>query len=275
VAAKRTYRALLIGNGTFPEDPQHLRALRGPANDVALLMKALTNSQQGLHNPTDVDVLVDEPKEQIVEAMETFFSAAQPNDQLLLYYSGHGIPDRQDRLYLCARNTRTDRLVSRAISDQEISRIIEASKSQAIAIIMDCCYSGNFKTAGPDPADRLGGAGRFVLTSSRQGELSDDAQSAQDASAFTRHLVAGLLAGPSIDRDHDGLITIADLHAHVSERLTTETGQRPHQQFDGEGQLPLGRATPRSVSLIGQAIRVPPLLHEDVLVELPRVYAND
>ena len=43
-----TYRALLIGNSSFPNDPQNLQPLEGPVNDVALLRDALTDPHTGM-----------------------------------------------------------------------------------------------------------------------------------------------------------------------------------------------------------------------------------
>jgi hypothetical protein len=40
------YRALLIGNSTFPEDPHNLFDLNGPVNDIALLREALVDAME-------------------------------------------------------------------------------------------------------------------------------------------------------------------------------------------------------------------------------------
>src|SRR6266705_578947 len=68
VAAER-YRALLVANDTFPHDPQ-LRPLKGPGNDVQLLLEALTDRDRGLHAASDVEVVLNQAKDHIVEVME-------------------------------------------------------------------------------------------------------------------------------------------------------------------------------------------------------------
>ena len=45
-------------------------------------------------------LLIDLPKQEITTSMERFFSGAGRDDRLLLYYSGHGLLDVNNRLYI-------------------------------------------------------------------------------------------------------------------------------------------------------------------------------
>lgn len=238
-----TYRALLVGNSTFPEDPHNLPELKGPINDLALLRDALTNLTTGLFEPQHVRLVPERTKAQVLEAMERFFRSARRQDTLLLYYSGHGQQDAVGNLFLCARDTRTDYLVSTAISDSEINGIMRDSNAQTFVVILDCCHSGAFKgTATPAG---LQGTGRFVLASSRRRELSADSEEDTGTSAFTSHLVDALRLG-TLDRNGDGFVSLNDLYDHVLSGLRQATGQIPQRHIDNAvGDVVLARAVGR------------------------------
>src|SRR5437879_1442132 len=192
------YTALLTGTPLYPDHPHNLPELRGPVNDVALLRDALTDPEMGLFVANRVRVLPERSKREIATTMEEFFRKATRDDLVLLYYSGHGRRDEYDNLYLCARDTRTDLLMATAISDSEVNGMMRASAATTSIVILDCCYRGSFKGGGLP--DKLRGRGRFLISSSRQGQLSADSEDLAGASAFTRRLVDALNYG-TVDPD--------------------------------------------------------------------------
>src|SRR5687767_6423161 len=124
------YKALLVGNGVFDRDPHKLFPLKGPANDLRVLRAALTHKEFGLFDEANVRHLLDGTHGDVLEAVEMFFSDAGSEDHLLFYYSGHGYPDTNNNLYLCARNTRTNLLGSSAIPDKTINLMAENSRAR-------------------------------------------------------------------------------------------------------------------------------------------------
>jgi hypothetical protein len=238
---------LLVGNAIFPdaqdvpEGSQRLVPLKGPPNDVARLAEALVHPELGIHTREDVRTLVDGTRAEMVEEVESFFADAKRDEQLLFYYSGHGILDVNNRLSICARDTRPHRLGGTALADSIISSMIERSPAQRFVIVLDCCHSGAFKDAGDVPP-ALQGTGRFVLMSGRQADLSDDARSADGMSVFTHFLVEGLLSG-EVDANRDGYISLSELYLYVFGRVKEATrGQTPQRKFDDAvAELVIGR----------------------------------
>ena len=51
------YRALLIGNSTYPADEHNLQTLKGPVKDIAVLNHALADPAAGLFDDADVTLL--------------------------------------------------------------------------------------------------------------------------------------------------------------------------------------------------------------------------
>lgn len=234
MTTERNYRALLIGCGRYYRDST-LPELYGPPNDVTRLAGALSDPDWGLHDPTDILQLRDASKTDIEAAMEEFFTGASRQDQLFFYYSGHGIHEVRERLFLGASDTKSDRPHSTAIAVELLNTLAGTTKAAATAIVLDCCYSGIMK--GPALAHALDSRGRWTLVSSRRDQQSADARTPDGVSAFTNLVCEALIANAEIDVDHDGYVTMTDVNRYVGPRLTRQTGQDATFLFDGSGEL--------------------------------------
>jgi sugar lactone lactonase YvrE len=249
------YRALLVGNSTYPLDSQNLQPLEGPVNDIALMRDALTDPEAGLFAPEDVRLLPERTMSELLIELETFFGTATRDDQLLLYYSGHGRLSETNQLFLCARDTRTDLIRATGLSSTSINMMIEGSPAQTTMIVLDCCHSGAFKS-GDLPAS-LRGSGRFLVTSCRSGQLANDADRRNGTSMFTQHVVDGLLrAAP--DLDADGYVSLGEVYDYVHRRLQSEGRQIPQRSFSGGGDVAIARRLAQEpVAVTGTAPEAP------------------
>ena len=240
-----TYKAILIGNNDFPNDPHGLQQLNGPINDVRVLRSALTHPEKGLFEKTNVQTLENATTREILIALEQFYANARNTDQLLFYYSGHGCKDDLDQLYLCGQDSMNNRLISTAIPDKLINSMLENSSSKKNIIILDCCNSGNFKSG--ELPQSLQGEGRFVITSSHSNQLSRDTDNTNHPSPFTKYLAEALLAD-EIDTNSDGFISINEVYEYVFPKLHQETKQRPQRKFGNTvGDLPLCKRKPTTL----------------------------
>src|SRR6478672_7895960 len=118
-----TYRALLIGNSVFDADAS-LRPLNAPVKDVARLHRALVDGDTGMFSEEAVRLVTERTCDALLDELDQFFAAADRDDLLLLYYSGHGLLDERNRLYLCGRDTRSDRLLRTAVSNVRINEFV-------------------------------------------------------------------------------------------------------------------------------------------------------
>ncbi|WP_418604121.1 caspase family protein [Hwangdonia sp.] len=237
-----TYKAILIGNSEYPEDPHELKKLNGPVNDVKILKQALCNPEKGLFKEEHVVELINATSVEMLAAMEDYFKNLTYNDQSLFYYSGHGLHNIMNRLYLAAKNSKKDSLISTAISDNTINMLLESCGTRKHILILDCCHSGSFK--GGDLPQSLLGEGRFVITSSSSEELTADTNKPDSPSPFTKYLTEALLAD-EIDRNQDGYVSINEVYEYIYPRINKETKQRPQRKFgDTSGDLPLCRRKP-------------------------------
>jgi tetratricopeptide (TPR) repeat protein len=237
------YRALIVCNSRFPEDAGALGELHGPKRDSVLLRDALTDHIVGMFEKDDVLVLNEEGSPEVTRAIDDFFSSAEPDDTLLFYYSGHGRTINQ-QLYLCARNTLTERLRSTAIPEATLDGIVSNSFAQVKILILDCCHSGMLK--GSNIIEGLSGTGRYVIAATSAIERASDASLRGMPSPFTRVLVDALLS-KATDRDGDGFINLDDVYSYLE--TARFEGPRPHRIFDGSGSIPIGRRTIDTVSV--------------------------
>ena len=238
-----TYRALLIGNSTYPADEHNLQPLRGPIKDIAAVNRALVDKDTGLFADADVALLPEATSTRAIRALGKFFASAERDDVLLMYFSGHGKLDQSGRLHLCMQDTETTDLLSTAVSNVRINEFADASRARNIVLILDCCYAGAFR--GGDLGEAVAGPGRYVLSSCRGSQLANDAAVDNGTSFFTQHLVDGLLT--AADSDEDGYVAFSDIYAYVDRRLREAGKQIPARRVDGDGDLPLAKR-PRPVA---------------------------
>ena len=239
------YRALLIGNSTYPADEHNLQTLKGPVKDIAALNRALADPGTGLFDDADVTLLPEATSTRAIRAMGRFFSTATRDDVLLVYFSGHGKLDQSGRLHLCMQDTDSTDLLSTAVSSTRINEFADASRARNVVVVLDCCHAGAFR--GGDLGKAVAGPGRYVLTSCRGTQLANDATVENGTSFFTQHLVDGLLDAAA-DQDQDGYVTFSDLYAYVDRRLREAGKQIPQRRVDGDGDLPLAKRRVREAA---------------------------
>ncbi|MEV6634765.1 caspase family protein [Actinoplanes sp. NPDC051470] len=232
------YRAILIGNSTYPADEHNLQTLKGPVKDIAALNRALVDQQTGMFADLDVTLLPETTSHRAIRALGRFFGAAHRDDVLLFYFSGHGKLDLTGRLHLCMQDTDSADLLATAVSSARINEFAEASLARDIVIVLDCCHAGAFR--GGDLPDTVAGPGRYVLTSCRGTQLANDATADNGTSVFTQQLIDGLLiAAP--DHDGDGYVGFTDLYTYVDRRMREIGKQIPQRRVDGDGDVRLAR----------------------------------
>jgi Caspase domain len=236
------YRALLIGNSTYPADEHNLQMLKGPVKDIAVLNRALIDPGAGLFADVDVTLLPEATSTRAIRALGRFFGTADRDDVLLVYFSGHGKIDQSGRLHLCMQDTESTDLLATAVSSARITEFADASHARNVVIVLDCCYAGAFR--GGEMGDAVAGPGRYVLTSCRGTQLANDATVDNGTSFFTQHLVDGLVDAAA-DQDGDGYVTFSDLYAYVNRRLREAGKQIPQQHGDSDAFTAPARITVR------------------------------
>lgn len=219
--------ALLINNNEF-NDPMLSQLVKTGANFDELI-EVLENPAIGAFD--EVTTLGNEPAHIIRRAISQFFADRQPDDLLLLYYTGHAAIGSRSRLYLAANNTEHNLLRGTAIPAGFMADEMDNSQSTKQILILDCHFSNAVETDLPSLVGQTVNSGatfarnghdRVVITatdSTQYNWYKDKVRGKATPSQFTRHLVHGLRSGAA-DINQDGDITINELFAYIYDRIS-------------------------------------------------------
>ena len=245
--------ALLIGVSDFIDE--RLSRLNAPTNDVIALREILLDNTRGGFDT--VELSLNEDFVGMRENLSQFFHDKAPDDLLLLYYSGHGILGRGNRLYLATAGSNLDSPRDHSISARDIREFIEDCRAGRQIVVLDCCHSGAFaehaKAATPPPAVTSetfssSDAGLYVLTAADALQFAWDGtelragnEAPNGFSRFTSWLVDGLKKGEAAPDDEQ--ITMDALYRYLFRRARAEGAASTPQRFvqGGVGDLVISR----------------------------------
>jgi hypothetical protein len=203
--------AVIIGIAGYPNVSQLSDVVLKDARDIRSL----------LHSPeycgyleSNVKLLPD--KKATADAIRDSFGwlakTATPESTAIIYFSGHGLrlqTDSQAIHYLLPYNYDPADMEKTAVSGEELTRLLNAIKTQRLVVIFDCCHSGGtgetkaaepvetFKVADKEfksgfeeqyLAQLAKGTGRIIMASSRPDEPAYILPG-MDNSLFTHYLL--------------------------------------------------------------------------------------
>lgn len=234
--------ALLIGNDNFVDTT--LNKLISPLSDVENLKNILKDSNVGCFDK--VDVIMNGDSETTRKSLSNFYSKRHKDDLLLLYYSGHGLKDKFEKLYLATNDTNKndDNLLNgSSISASFIKELLDTTNSKKLIIILDCCFSGAFSKSMKSPIgekinisnqinidfnEKSDGYGLQVLTASDSIQFALDGKNSDNEnenSLFTHYFIKGITSGEA-DQDNDGWITIDEIYQYAYKMVMEKTDKQ-------------------------------------------------
>jgi len=256
-------QALLVANAHYSD--QTLSALGGTEVDIRALESVLADPAIGGYQ---VGISLDESIHRLRQRIERFFVQAPKDGLLLLYLSGHGVKDRDGRLYFAAADTESNFLMSTGLAATFIQEASERSRCRRQVFIFDACFSGAFARGYIHKSDQKvhaqesfsGGTGKIIITASDDMQyawVGDGIEGSAAASVFTRHLAEGLRTGAAAN---DAKTVTADrLYQYVYERVLEDNpAQKPQLwSFGLNGDLILARnPAPKPVKLPAELIEL-------------------
>lgn len=159
-------------------------------------------------------------KSKLLGIIEEKCRSIEKNEQLILYFSGHGA-NVNNELMLLLYDSNPD-TGENSLSFREIEQIIKLNNIESSIIILDACFSGlatyEQKSVGRnallDLIDKV--KGTTVLASSRGTENSNE-KSPSELSMFT-HFLCNALSG-DVESQNDGLLTSMTLHEYITKQI--------------------------------------------------------
>ena len=255
--------ALLIANAHYSD--KTLNALGGTEVDIKALEAVLADPSIGGYQ---VQTSLDEPIHRLRQRIERFFVQAPKDGLLLLYLSGHGVKDRDGKLYFAAADTESGFLMSTGLAATFIQEASERSRCRRHVFIFDACFSGAFargylhKSAQKVHAQESfsGGTGKIIITASDDMQyawVGEEIEGSAPASVFTRHLVEGLRTGAAANAAET--VTANGLYQYVNERMREDNpAQTPQLWSLGlKGDLILARnPAPKPIKLPAELVEL-------------------
>ncbi|GGK63419.1 caspase, EACC1-associated type [Nocardia camponoti] len=217
-AADRSgWRTVLVGASRFSHPDFH--DLPAVANNITDLAERLTAPSGGAVAEPHCTVLHN-PSQSVQVGTAIARAAAEAEDVLLFYFSGHGKRDPRGNLHLILTDSDPDQVVLSSMPYSFIRETISRSRARARIVILDCCFSGNaFETMGAS-SDIIEDAeieGTYILTSSPKNQNSL-APVGDRHTAFTAALLAA-----ATDTD----LTLDQLYASTAKILRGRSQPEP------------------------------------------------
>jgi uncharacterized caspase-like protein len=220
------YHALLIGNSDY----QHLPKLDTPVRDVEDIANVLSTSYH-----FTVTKLINADRYAILSTLNSLRASLTKDDNLLIYYAGHGQLDRvNQRGYWLPVDAELNSTAN-WISNIQITDIINAMSARQILVIADSCYSGTMTrglpadlAAGQSPEQRATWIRIMIAKPSRMAMTSGGLEPVADSiggrhSVFAESFLRALRSGPNV-------VSGQELYTTIVSAVSTTTASRDFHQ---------------------------------------------
>lgn len=219
------YFALVIGNNRYPNLPVD-RQLKTAIKDAQEITKLLVGDYG-----FETKLLLDAKRAEIIKSLNEYRRILRPDDNLLIYYAGHGYYDNAtEKAYWLPADAEVSDNANWIIAD-DVTANVKAIPARHILIISDSCYSGTLTRAAAaklgTPAERdryldkmRGGVARILMASGGNEPVADGGGSGH--SVFARALLDGMR------RISEQVFTAEELfHQYVREMVAGKSEQTP------------------------------------------------
>ncbi len=230
--------AVVIGVASY----NHMPTLRFTDDDAYRMYAFLKSPEGGALSDDNIRILIDEDatKKQILSTLENVFTKAGPNDLVMLYFSGHGLPGS----FLPSDFDGFDN----RIYHDEIRDILDRSPAKYKICIADACHSGGLLAMkGADANNALlkyyealaqSSPGSALILSSKSSETSLESSGLRQG-VFSHFLIKGLKG--EADKNQDNIVSVQELFDFTYHNVRSYTGSRQSPVIKGnfDKQMPV------------------------------------
>jgi hypothetical protein len=182
------YYALIIGNNSYQD--QVITSLDEPINDATKLYNVLTT--QYTFEPQNVTFLKNATYVQMIEAFDNLSNTLTKNDNLLVFYAGHGWWDDEKNLGYWLPTDSRKNSTAFWIANSRVSDYMSSINSKHTLLIADACFSGSiFKTRSAF-SDAQPAINKLYELPSKKAMTSGNLKEVPDRSVFLQYLVKRL-----------------------------------------------------------------------------------
>lgn len=223
------YRALIIGNDKYQDSNGKWKSLKTAVSDARAVKQVLQND----YGFSDIAVLENATRRDVLQAFEALSQKVLPNDNVLVYYAGHGFMETDTNRGFwvpvdALGEDNTTYLRNSTIRD-ELTTI--ASRAKHTLLISDSCFSGSLLRRGSRGVSDVGDSERYYKKVSAKKsvqimaagglEYVDDNYQSSTHSPFTYFLLNEL---KNNDR---AMLTMSELSSNVEKAVANNVDQVP------------------------------------------------
>lgn len=224
-----TYRALIIGNNSYQDPDNHWTTLKTAVTDA----QSVSNILKSDYGFTDVTMLRDAGRRDVLNALTDLSRRVMPNDSVLVYYAGHGYldPDTQKGYWVPvdARGFDSTTYLRNSTIRDELGTI--SARAKHTLLISDSCFSGTLLrtgTRGITPTDntdryynKVAGKKSVQIITAGGVEFVDDNFRDSGHSPFTYFLLNEL------NSNNKPLITASEMSGNLEKAVASNADQTP------------------------------------------------
>src|SRR6266540_3082890 len=187
-APGRRYHALLIAVQDY--DHPSVNRLDYPVGDAQQVERELTSRYT--FEPQNVTTLKNPDRRTILDALDQMTEKLKPEDNLLIFYAGHGQWDEQRKQgYWLPRDATRDRRAD-WISNSDLRDAIRGIKARHILLISDACFAGGIFQAREAFGPASSAVAELDNLPSRTAMTSGALTTVPDRSVFVEYLLKRL-----------------------------------------------------------------------------------
>ena len=182
------YYALIMGASDYQDES--VSDLAQPVNDAQKLYEVLTTNYT--FNPQDIIFLKNPTREQMINELDRLTRRITKNDNLLVFYAGHGFWDKETEFGYWIPTDSKITSTANWLANSQIKDYVAAIKSKHTLLIADACFGGSIFLNRKAFAEGSDAANKLYDAPSRKAMTSGSLTEVPDRSVFLEYLVKRL-----------------------------------------------------------------------------------
>lgn len=234
-----TTKVLVIGVGDFYN--QEITKLPGALSDAQAFKNVVI--EFGIADSANVRLIENPSSGVLTSEIADLFLKADPQDKLILYYSGHG-KSEGNKTYLVPFDANPFLIEKTCYNlTDNLTELLAKTKAKEIIMIIDMCYAGSLIVGRPltDPRyertpleNLIKDLGVTMLLSSGASEISVERK--EGGGWFTYYFLKGLKEEAGKGKEE---ISLRELFEYVRDKVSSETLKKQNPVFIGEANTKL------------------------------------
>lgn len=214
------YYALFLGVNDYKNNDEKLTDLHKPLKDAELLYHTLTSRY--VFDPEKVILVSDPTRADIINALEALSATITEEDDLLIFYAGHGLWDEKLQIGYWLPSDAISGSKSNWISNSTIRDYISGLTTKHTLLISDACFSGGiFKTRALSNGIDAYGFSKLYKLPSRKAMTSGTLSTVPDESQFMKYLIKRL------EENNEEYLTARQLFSKIETAILNNTSNVP------------------------------------------------